>query len=63
MPISFNVVPGPGRRADPALQSRKATAGIHHYHGTASGVLAASLAKRARGYTSLGFPAPHTQFA
>jgi superfamily II DNA or RNA helicase len=45
----------------------KATAGIHQYHDTATGVLAASLAKRAAavdtGYTSLEFPAPDTQFA
>jgi superfamily II DNA or RNA helicase len=32
----------------------KATAEIHDYHDTATGVLAASLAKRAAGYTSLG---------
>jgi len=42
----------------------KATAEIHDYHDTATGVLAASLAKRAAGYTSLGFPdarrIPHT---
>ena len=45
----------------------KATAEIHDYHDTATGVLAASLAKRAAGYISLGFPdprhIPHTQFA
>jgi superfamily II DNA or RNA helicase len=36
----------------------KATAEIHDYHDTATGVLAASLPKRAAGYTSLGFPDP-----
>jgi superfamily II DNA or RNA helicase len=36
----------------------KATAEIHDYHDTATGVLAASLAGRAPGYTSLGFPDP-----
>jgi superfamily II DNA or RNA helicase len=36
----------------------KTTAEIHNYHDTATGVLAASLAKRAVGYTSLGFPDP-----
>jgi len=34
----------------------KATAEIHDYHDTATGVLAASLAKRAPGYTSLRIP-------
>jgi len=32
--------------------------GFHDYHDTATSVLASSLAKRAPGYTSLGFPAP-----
>lgn len=36
----------------------KTTAEIHDYHDTAISVLAASLAKRAAGYTSLGFPDP-----
>jgi hypothetical protein len=36
----------------------KTTAEIHDYHDTGTGVLAASLAKRAPGYTSLGFPDP-----
>jgi len=36
----------------------KETAEVHDYHDTATGVLAASLAKRAPGYTSLGFPDP-----
>jgi hypothetical protein len=31
---------------------------LHDYHDTATSVLAASLAKRAPGYTSLGFPDP-----
>jgi hypothetical protein len=37
---------------------RTATAEIHDYHDDATSVLAASLAKRAAGYTSLGFPDP-----
>ena len=36
----------------------KATAEIHDYHDMDTPVLAASLAKRAPGYTSLGFPDP-----
>jgi superfamily II DNA or RNA helicase len=36
----------------------KSTAEIHDYHDTATGVLASSLAKRAPGYTSLGYPDP-----
>jgi superfamily II DNA or RNA helicase len=36
----------------------KTTAEVHDYHDTATGVLASSLAKRAPGYTSLGFPNP-----
>ncbi len=36
----------------------KTTAEVHDYHDVATGVLAASLAKRAPGYTSLGFPDP-----
>jgi hypothetical protein len=36
----------------------KATAEVHDYHDPATGVLAASLAGRAPGYTSLGFPDP-----
>jgi superfamily II DNA or RNA helicase len=36
----------------------KTTAEIHDYHDVRTGVLAASLAKRAPGYTSLGFPDP-----
>jgi superfamily II DNA or RNA helicase len=36
----------------------KATAEVHDYHDRNTGVLAASLAKRAPGYVSLGFPDP-----
>jgi superfamily II DNA or RNA helicase len=36
----------------------KNTAEVHDYHDIATGVLASSLAKRAPGYTSLGFPDP-----
>jgi superfamily II DNA or RNA helicase len=36
----------------------KNTAEIHDYHDIFTGVLASSLAKRAAGYTSLGFPDP-----
>ncbi|MBF6557762.1 MAG: DEAD/DEAH box helicase [Acidimicrobiales bacterium] len=36
----------------------KDTAEVHDYHDIATGVLASSLAKRAPGYTSLGFPDP-----
>jgi superfamily II DNA or RNA helicase len=36
----------------------KSTAEVHDYHDINTGVLAASLAKRAPGYTSLGFPDP-----
>ena len=36
----------------------KTTAEVHDYHDTATGVLASSLAKRAPGYTHLGFPDP-----
>jgi superfamily II DNA or RNA helicase len=36
----------------------KSTAEVHDYHDTATGVLASSLAKRAPGYISLGFPDP-----
>jgi len=36
----------------------KTTAEIHDYHDVGTGVLAASLSKRAPGYTSLGFPDP-----
>ena len=36
----------------------KDTAEVHDYHDEQVGVLASSLAKRAPGYTSLGFPDP-----
>jgi superfamily II DNA or RNA helicase len=36
----------------------KATAEVHDYHDEHTGVLASSLAKRAPGYTGLGFPDP-----
>jgi superfamily II DNA or RNA helicase len=36
----------------------KATAEVHDYHDELTGVLASSLAKRAPGYTCLGFPDP-----
>jgi superfamily II DNA or RNA helicase len=36
----------------------KITAEVHDYNDVATGVLASSLAKRAPGYTSLGFPDP-----
>jgi superfamily II DNA or RNA helicase len=36
----------------------KVTAEVHDYHDELTGVLASSLAKRAPGYTSLGFPDP-----
>ncbi len=36
----------------------KTTAEVHDYHDVATGVLAASLSKRAPGCTSLGFPHP-----
>ena len=36
----------------------KETAEVHDYHDIATGVLASSLARRAPGYTSLGFPDP-----
>jgi superfamily II DNA or RNA helicase len=36
----------------------KSTAEIHDYYDELTGVLASSLARRALGYTSLGFPIP-----
>jgi superfamily II DNA or RNA helicase len=39
----------------------KTTAEVQDYHDIHTGVLAASLAKRAPGYTSLGFPDPRKQ--
>lgn len=43
---------------DNAAHPRKITAEIHDYHDPRTPLLAASLAKRAPGYTSLGFPDP-----
>lgn len=60
-PIAFKgrLVQYAGRilRAHPG----KTTAEVHDYHDTHTGVLASSLAKRAPGYTSLGFPDPRRQ--
>ena len=57
-PIAFKgrLVQYAGRilRAHPG----KSTAEVHDYHDVATGVLGSSLAKRAPGYTSLGFPDP-----
>lgn len=57
-PIAFKgrLVQYAGRilRAHPG----KATAEVHDYHDINTGVLASSLAKRAPGYVSLGFPDP-----
>ncbi|MCY7288093.1 MAG: DEAD/DEAH box helicase [Cryobacterium sp.] len=57
-PIAFKgrLVQYAGRimRAHPG----KSTAEVHDYHDISTGVLASSLAKRAPGYTSLGFPDP-----
>ena len=39
----------------------KATAEVHDYHDARTGVLASSLAKRAPGYISLGFPDPRAK--
>ncbi len=39
----------------------KTTAEIHDYHDIDTGVLAASLGRRAPGYISLGFPDPRAQ--
>jgi superfamily II DNA or RNA helicase len=57
-PIAFNgrLIQYSGRilRAHPG----KSTAEVHDYHDIDTGVLASSLAKRAPGYASLGFPDP-----
>lgn len=57
-PIAFKgrLVQHAGRilRAHPG----KTTAEVHDYHDINTGVLASSLAKRAPGYVSLGFPDP-----
>ena len=59
-PIAFKgrLVQYAGRilRAHPG----KSTAEVHDYHDVATGVLGSSLAKRAPGYTSLGFPDPRS---
>ncbi len=41
----------------------KTSAEVHDYHDAATPVLAAMLAKRARGYTSLGFPDPRRRLS
>jgi superfamily II DNA or RNA helicase len=41
----------------------KVTAEVHDYHDGATGVLASTLARRAPGYTSLGFPDPRRVLA
>ena len=56
-PIAFKAVSS-STRPYPAALPGKATAEIHDYHNLRTGVLATSLAKRAPGYTSLGFPDP-----
>jgi superfamily II DNA or RNA helicase len=57
-PISFKgrLVQYAGRILRP--HPGKTTAEVHDYHDTNTPVLAASLARRAPGYTSLGFPDP-----
>jgi superfamily II DNA or RNA helicase len=57
-PIAFKgrLVQHVGRVLRP--HSGKTTAEVHDYHDIDTGVLASSLAKRAPGYTSLGFPDP-----
>jgi superfamily II DNA or RNA helicase len=59
-PIAFKgrLVQYVGRVLRP--HSGKTTAEVHDYHDIDTGVLASSLAKRAPGYTSLGFPDPRT---
>lgn len=46
------------RCLDPAWAHTPQFAEVHDYHDVATGVLASSLAKRAPGYVSLGFPDP-----
>ena len=52
--------PAAGRRAHPAplRRQRHPRRGPDDYHDKLTGVLASSLARRAPGYTSLGFPDP-----
>jgi hypothetical protein len=58
-PVSQTLRVGLGVSSKPGSQGPgKATAEIHDYHDAATPVLAASLAKRAPGYTGLGFPDP-----
>ncbi|MGH3687363.1 MAG: DEAD/DEAH box helicase family protein [Pseudonocardiaceae bacterium] len=59
-PIAFKgrLVQYVGRVLRP--HSGKTTAEVYDYHDIDTGVLASSLAKRAPGYTSLGFPDPRT---
>ena len=52
--VLVNGVPTPAEPCAP----REATAEVHDYHDIGTGVLAASVAKRAPGYLSLGFPRP-----
>jgi len=57
-PVSFKgrLIQNAGRILRP--YDGKTTAEVHDYHDELTGVLASSLAKRAPGYTSLGFPDP-----
>ena len=57
-PVSFKgrLIQNAGRILRP--YEGKTTAEVHDYHDELTGVLASSLAKRAPGYTSLGFPDP-----
>jgi hypothetical protein len=57
-PRSRAVPPGRGRHFPARPSADKTTAEVHDYHDELTGVLASSLAKRAPGYTSLGFPDP-----
>jgi hypothetical protein len=50
--------PCPARRTNPPPYYGKETAEVHDYHDVGTDVLAATLAGRAPGYTSLRFPAP-----
>jgi hypothetical protein len=57
VPASRSSVSRP-RRTHVWARAGKITAEVHDYHDVLTGVLASSLAKRASGYTSLGFPDP-----
>jgi hypothetical protein len=50
--------PPPGEPVRGGLLRRAMCSGVHDYHDELTGVLAAALARRAPGYTSLGFPDP-----